>query len=314
MIILVLFTWTGIVKSQPYNAPYEIPKFQAFMGECKLQAPTSSTAASQSELKNGYTSSWFYVVENDKIAFNQSGESMRTELRHETNWTLSEGDRSLHGSLKLVEQTCDQVTVLQIHDDANAGNGPNKPLLRIYKHLTRSPVDHLWAAIKTDMGGVNTKHVDLGLASTGYFDIDIDLVDGNLIVHVNDEETANEDVSFWTFPSYWKAGVYLQDDGEATVYFDQLFTGERAVLSHRKEFTSRVIVYPNPTASFFTINTGDSDLLNGAVSIYDIAGKIQRKVSITHPEIELQLLGNKGLYFVKIEKGNFQRIIRVMKK
>ena len=88
---------------------------------------------------NGYTSEFFYVADGDKIAFNQSGESMRTELRNETNWNLNDANRSLHGKINIVEQTCDQVTVVQIHDDANAGDGPNKPLLRIYKHLTRDP-------------------------------------------------------------------------------------------------------------------------------------------------------------------------------
>ncbi|WP_421762653.1 polysaccharide lyase family 7 protein [Ekhidna sp.] len=222
------------VNSQPtgYDAPYDIPKFQAFIGGSKLQAPTSSTIASQSDLINGYSSDNFYVVDGDKIAFNQTGSSMRTELRHLTNWTLTDGDRSFHGSLTFVEQTCDQVTVVQIHDDANEGSGPNKPLLRIYKHQTKSPVNHLWAAVKTDATGDNTTHVDLGLAPTDYFSFDVRLVGGNMIIDIDGEEKANLDVSFWTFPSYWKAGVYLQDEGEATVYFDELYEGDGSVINH----------------------------------------------------------------------------------
>ena len=159
----------------------------------------------------------------DKILFNQSGDSQRTELRNETNWDLTDQDRSLHGRIDIVEQTCDQVTVMQIHDDANAGSGPNKPLLRIYKHNAKVPANHLWAAIKTDDGGVSTTHVDLGEDPGGYFNCDIRLVDGRMIIDFEGEEKVNMDVSFWTFPSYWKAGAYLQDDGEATVHFDELF-------------------------------------------------------------------------------------------
>lgn len=207
-----------------YDAPSDIPRFQPFLAECKLQAPTSSTLRDRDALNDGYTHpDYFYVVDGDKILFYQSGESMRTELRNETNWDLTQANRSLHARLDIAEQTCDQVTVLQIHDDANAGSGPNKPLLRIYKHQTKSPANHLWAAIKTDDGGVNTTHVDLGEDPGGYFNCDIRLVDGNMIIDFNGEEKANMDVSFWTFPSYWKAGVYLQDDGEATAHFDELF-------------------------------------------------------------------------------------------
>ncbi len=218
----------NVTVDEGYAAPYNIPRFQAFIGECKLQAPTSSTIASQSQLVAGYTDDDFYVVDGDKVAFNQVGSSMRTELRHETNWMLSEGNRSLHARINVVEQTCDQVTLLQIHDDANAGSGPNKPLLRVYKHDTKSPVNHLWAAIKTDDGGSNTTHLDLGLAPSEYFDCDIRLVGGNMIIDLDGVEKVNMDVSFWTFPSYWKAGVYLQDEGEATAYFDRLYTGDGA--------------------------------------------------------------------------------------
>lgn len=216
----------NIPVNEGFEAPYNIPRFQAFLGECKLQAPTSSTIASQSQLIAGYKDDNFYVADGDKVAFNQTGSSMRTELRHETNWTLSEGDRSLHARINIIEQTCDQFTMIQIHDDANAGSGPNKPLLRVYKHLTRTPVNHLWAAIKTDAGGSNTTHIDLGLAPEGYFDCDVKLVGGNMIIDVDGVEKVNMDVSYWSFPSYWKAGVYLQDDGEATAYFDRLYTSD----------------------------------------------------------------------------------------
>jgi len=260
------------VNSQPtgYDAPYDIPRFQAFIGGSKLQAPTSSTIATQSDLINGYTSDNFHVVDGDKVAFNQSGSSMRTELRHLNNWAVADGDRSLHGSLKFVEQTCDQVTVVQIHDDANEGSGPNKPLLRIYKHQTKSPADHLWAAVKTDDGGSNTTHIDLGLAPTDYFSFDVRLVDGNMIIDIDGEEKANLDVSFWTFPSYWKAGVYLQDEGEATVYFNDLYEGDGSEVNHSPAVS---ITEPSNEESFNTGSditiTADAFDTDGSVSLVE---------------------------------------------
>lgn len=217
---------THFVPTPPttYLAPSDIPRFQPFLADCKLQAPTSSTLAHNATLNNGYTHPvYFHVVDDDKVLFNQSGDSQRTELRNETNWDLNDENRSLHGRIDIVEQTCEQVTIMQIHDDANAGAGPNKPLLRIYKHTAKAPLNHIWAAIKTDDGGSNTTHVDLGEDPGGYFNCDIRLVDGNMIIDFEGEEKVNMDVSYWTWPSYWKAGVYLQDSGTATAYFDELF-------------------------------------------------------------------------------------------
>lgn len=254
-----------IANGQTYNAPYEIPRFQDFMSGCKLQAPNSGTAATQSEIINGYTDNNFYVAEGDKVAFNQRGASKRTELRHLTNWDLTQGDRSLHGRIKVVQQTCDQVTLMQIHDDANAGSGPNKPLLRIYKHQTKNPVNHLWAAIKTDAGGQNTTHVDLGLAPTGYFNCDIKLVGGNMIIDVDGVEKVNMNVSYWDWPSYWKAGVYLQDNGEATAYFDELYLGNGGGTGGNNA-PSVSITSPTNGASF---NDGDNVTITADASDSD---------------------------------------------
>ncbi len=247
-----------------YDAPSDIPRFQPYLAECKLQAPTSSTIADRDLLNNGYTHpEYFHVVDGDKILFYQSGDSRRTELRHETNWDLNDVNRSLHARLDIVEQTCDQVTVLQIHDDANAGAGPNKPLLRIYKHQTKSPANHIWAVIKTDDGGVNNDHIDLGEDPGGYFNCDIRLVDGNMIIDFNGEEKVNMDVSYWSWPSYWKAGVYLQDAGEATAHFDELFENDG---TQQNRFPSVSIISPSNDTNFepgsditITAEADDSD-------------------------------------------------------
>ena len=241
-------THSAPIPPTGFLAPADIPRFQPFLSECKLQAPTSSTLADIDRLNASYTHpEYFYVADGDKMLFHQSGEDRRTELRNETNWDLNDRDRSLHGRIDIVEQTCDQVTVMQIHDDANAGPGPNKPLLRIYKDNSRTPTNHLWAAIKTDDGGVATTHVELGEDPGGFFNVDIRLVDGNMIIDYEGEERVNMDVSFWSFPSYWKAGAYLQDDGEATIYFDDLFEEDG---SQQNFFPSVSITTPISDSNF----------------------------------------------------------------
>lgn len=211
---------SGSVNSD--SAPYDIVKFQDYLAQCKFQAPESNTAATQNDIINGYTSEYFYVADTDKIAFYQTGSSKRSELRNLTNWYVSDGNQTLHSHVKIAEQTCEQVTFIQIHDDANAGSGPNKPLLRIYKSTSKTPVNHIWAAVKTDAGGVAIQHFDLGSDPGDYFDCDVSIESGNLIIEVNGKKLVNHDVSYWNYPSYWKNGVYLQDDGDAMAYFNEL--------------------------------------------------------------------------------------------
>ena len=71
------------------------------------------------------------------------------------------------------------------------------------------------------------------------------------------------DVSYWTFPSYWKAGSYLQDDGEATVHFDELFEEDGSV---QNRFPSVSITSPVTGDNFLpgsditiTVDALDSD-------------------------------------------------------
>lgn len=219
--LVTLVIGTELLSAQ-CTSPYTLPKFQEAIAASKLQAPTSSQAASAQDLINGYCSNWFELLDADKMAFYQTGALMRSELRYLDNWNIATDNPTAHANVRIISQTCDQVTILQIHDDANAGPGPNKPLLRIYRHLAKTPTDHIWAAIKTDSGGSNTTHVDLGPTPTGYFDCDVTISGGTMEISINGTTLDTRDVSYWTFPSYWKAGAYLQDAGEATVYFNEL--------------------------------------------------------------------------------------------
>ncbi|MEP4079512.1 cadherin domain-containing protein [Haloferula sp.] len=220
--LATLVAGTSWVSAQCVS-PYTLPKFQAAIAECKLQAPDSSTYFTQAQLIAGSCDDdYFKLADTDKMAFYQTGDSMRTELRYLDNWFLNSENLAAHGNLQIISQTCDQVTVMQIHDDNNGGGGVNKPLLRIYRHLNKTPTDHIWAAIKTDSGGINTVQVDLGATPVGYFDCDITIIAGIMEIAINGTVLDTRDVSYWTYPSYWKAGAYLQDAGEATVYFNEL--------------------------------------------------------------------------------------------
>lgn len=241
-------------------APYDIPKFQSYLELCKLQSPLSNTEATASSIMNGYSSASFFVADSDKIAFSQTRDAnatkVRSELRYENNWLVENQNRSLHANLDVKIQTCEQLTLLQIHDDANAGNGPNKPLLRVY-----SLNGGLFAAVKTDSEGVATTHIPMGSLPSGYFDCDISLEDERLLVSVNGSEFVNRDISYWSFPSYWKNGAYLQDTGEALVYFNELSETVSSVIIEPEK--SNVALNKSAVASEQQSENPASNLLDG---------------------------------------------------
>lgn len=206
-------------SNDTYDAPYDIPRFKDAISKSKFQAPKSNTAATASQLMSGYSSNYFQVVDNDKIAFYQTGASNRSELRFENNWNVNNGTRIAHANLKFISQAGEQTTFIQIHDDANVGNGPNKPLLRMYRKLSNN---HIWAAIKTNSGGITTTHIDCGITPTDYFDCDVIISGGTMTIKINGTTKAVRNVSYWDYPSYWKAGVYNQNSGGTTIYFNEL--------------------------------------------------------------------------------------------
>ena len=310
-IICLMLTNIGVFA----QAPSDIPKFQDFLAHCKLQAPGSNTAASNTVLNNGYThGTWFHVVDGDKILFNQTGDSNRTELRDEINWNLNTEDRSLHATIDIVQQTVDndQVTVLQIHDDANAGSGPNKPLLRIYKHNNKTPNNHLWAVYKTDITGGNNSHIDLGPDPGGYFSCDIRLVNGNMIIDFDGVEKVNVDVSYWTFPSYWKAGVYLQDPGTATAYFDELFTGNGTALTTPELEIETTKIYPNPF--YDKVNIETKSHIQSLV-LTNLLGKVVYKSTMVSDFESFSGTLQSGVYILKlVDEGKKAFTMKLIKK
>lgn len=269
LVLLATLLVGAVSVSAQCDGPYTLPKFQAALEDSKFQAPDSSTAASTADLINGYCSDWLNVQDSDKMAFYQTGASKRSELRQLTNWDPSTDSRTAHASIQVISQTCDQVTIMQIHDDANAGSGPNKPLLRIYRHMTKTPVNHIWAVIKTDTSGNNNVHVDLGETPGGYFDCDISINSGIMQISINGAVKDTRDISYWNFPSYWKAGAYLQDNGAATVYFNEL-TWPETTIAQPPVFTSDPIVALSATdgTAYFDSIDGSATDANGDLLTY----------------------------------------------
>ena len=217
-----------------HDSPYSIEKFQDILNASKLQAPKSSFDALYS-VKYGnfadYSNKYFYLQDGKYMVFFMCGKKHRSELRMKKEWkTDTKTSISLYARVKLFPLNARrEFTFLQIHADSNLKNSINKPLLRIvwkktYHHLK----SHIWAVIRIsgDINEQNYEKIDLGLMSGEFFNIKITVKDNKLSIKVdNVYKVSGFDISYWKrYYNYFKAGVYLQDDGCAKVLFDKLNT------------------------------------------------------------------------------------------
>jgi hypothetical protein len=216
-----------------HDAPYSLEKFKNVLDKSKLQAPKSSYNPQYSrkygDFKN-YSNKYFYLQNGRYMVFYMCGNHNRSELRFRNDWKVdSKTPKTLQARVKLFPLNSKrEFTFLQIHADSTLFNVPtiNKPLLRIvwYKKL-RGKKNHLWAVIRLSNNEFVKRYakIDLGKMPKGFFDVKIVVKDNNLKIYVDNKKKVDIDVSYWSdFYNYFKAGVYLQDDGCAKVLFDKL--------------------------------------------------------------------------------------------
>lgn len=207
-------------------APSTESKFLNALAASKLQYPGSSTDANTAALLAGHDETWFTLTDTDKMTFTHGINGERSELRNLHNWNVNATVQTAHANVAMITQAGDQVTIMQILDDNNTGTGtgPGKPLLRVYRNGSDG---NAYATVKADASGATNLPVfNLGaMTLSTYYDCDITVNNGSLTVNFGNAATPQVDaidVSYWNFPSYWKAGLYLQDTGSAVVRFNEL--------------------------------------------------------------------------------------------
>ncbi len=220
------------------NTPYSLDKFKEILNISKLQAPVSHYNALYStkygEFKD-VCNKYFYLQDNKYMTFFMCGKKHRSELRFKDDWKVSTTiPKILEAKVKLFplnEQR--EFTFLQIHADSTLKNKPviNKPLLRIvwYKEL-HNKKNHIWAIIRTcDNPDIMCyEKIDLGKIPKDFFNVKIEVKNSHLKIWINNKLKVDKDVSYWDkFLNYFKAGVYLQDEGCAKVLFDKLTVKEK---------------------------------------------------------------------------------------
>jgi len=216
-----------------HNSPYSLEKFRSVLDKSKLQAPKSSFDPLYSRKYGdfkGYSNKYFYLQDNKYMVFYMCGDHNRSELRFKNDWkTDTKTPKIIEARLKLFHLNAKrEFTFLQIHADSTLVDKPtiNKPLLRVvwYKKL-RHLKDHIWAVVRLS-GDVNQPYyqkIDLGKMPKGFFDVKVVVQNNMMYVYFNGEKKVALNVSYWQdYYNYFKAGVYLQDDGCGKILFEKL--------------------------------------------------------------------------------------------
>ena len=226
------------------TAPYDVQAFRPVLDESKLQAPSSSPAKIEQGDFAGQSNEFFFLDPTGQyLTFTVTGDSKRSELRQMSgDWdTATDTPVGMAARVKVyVPETPElqQYTFLQIHDTTDDPGALNKPLLRVTRRGDyRKTRDHLWAHVRVPADpdqpisseNLDTENVDLGPRPEGFFDAQITVHQGRLVLTIDGQTKLDKDVSYWNgLNNYFKAGVYNQDPGTSKVEFESLryFSGE----------------------------------------------------------------------------------------
>ncbi len=229
----IIFLIIGAVFLFAHNSPYSLKIFQPVLDASKLQAPLSKFDPLYSRHYGDfkyYQNRYFYLQDDKYMVFEMCGNHHRSELRLKHDWKVSTSSpETMEAEVKLFPlNEKREFTFLQIHADSTLTDEPviNKPLLRIvwYKEL-HNKYSHLWAVIResSDVFVSKYKKIDLGVMPEGFFNVKITVQKNILKVFLNNRLKVDENVSYWDrYSNYFKAGVYLQDEGCSRVLFKKL--------------------------------------------------------------------------------------------
>ena len=231
--IFCIFVLFGVSLIFGYEAPYKLEKFQTVLDHSKLQAPLSSFDPKWSipygKFQNR-ANRYFYLEDNQYMAFFMCGKKHRSELREQNIWQVETKKKHiLYAEVKILPlDNKKEFTFIQIHSDPSVNSTIllNKPLLRIvWRKNYHNIKNHLWAIIctNTDQKHFTYTKIDLGERGSNFSSFRITVMNSQLIIIRDNQKKVTFDISYWNgIWNYFKAGTYLQSNGCAKVLFKKL--------------------------------------------------------------------------------------------
>lgn len=217
-----------LAKSAPYNyVKNGATLYQDALLKSKLQSPNSSSVLyEETSFDNQYDEDAFYIPDNSTTMELRidGARSSRTELRHLTNFN-STGNNQMEGRLKVqsVSSSIEEVTVLQIHNEEAPA-----PLMRIA--LIQEDGEKYYQAKIREDDVCKTCDVDYetyewtsSVSSSAYNNFLVKVDNKEITMTIGSETFIHPINEGWrTSEFYFKAGVYIQQAGTASVRFSKL--------------------------------------------------------------------------------------------
>lgn len=209
----------------PAAALAPVPAAHFDLNQWKLQIPGPKDVTELAD----YTSQFFYLNDRKQMCFwvdcaaegtTENSNYVRSELRHLPNWRIADdGTRTLSATMRVDSRADpDKVTVMQIHGTSEDGDNV-PPLLRIALNGGT-----LSAFLKATTDSKSTDStVLLPLVGLDPFTCTLTVKQRVLTISANNVDVLSQDISYWPYLNYFKAGCYPQSHrGTVNVYFDAL--------------------------------------------------------------------------------------------
>lgn len=199
--------WGAVIFS---SASTLYPSEYFDLSNYKLQYPGPSE---QTDLSN-FTSQYFYSLKPKTMTFFINASStghtvnsdyVRSELRHLSNWYVSES-AEIQATLRVDSKlTPSKITVMQIHGETKTlANAP--PLLRIAVNN-----GSLYAFIKSSTSDSNSEKILLeNDVNNNQITCKINIFNDILSIWVNGKLCVQKKISYWGYLNYFKVGAYPQ--------------------------------------------------------------------------------------------------------
>jgi hypothetical protein len=209
--VLALAT-SAFGQSEP-KVPFDLEKFQPVLSRCRLHSPrTSGNIAVKRGRFEGYElPGRFYLGEDGNTMVlgttNPNSKKERSELRHNSGWLVGEGEKRYSARLRFDKPVSLGKKKSNIHLLQVYGTGKNKgPKVLVSwagSWHADGEKDKLSAWVK------GAKSHDLGPRPDGFFDLDLLIRDGKILIAVNKEVKVEEDISHLAdVKAYFKTGNY----------------------------------------------------------------------------------------------------------
>lgn len=217
--------------SEAALAPSNSPKFANLIENIRFlqidgdDLPGTTTCLRKTELaRGGYDpNNWRMEHGNMLFSFKGGERGNRVELRGESFAANASKTLSARLMISRTDATSKGLTFAQVFSQSLS-----RPILRLelisYRARKR---DHVWAIYRYGTGSGQSVVKDLGPVSEGFADLNIDFAQNDAL-HVSYNGASvnfRRNVALWRqteHQNFFKAGCYLQRDGDCTVIFSDL--------------------------------------------------------------------------------------------